>query len=35
MAIECSHKKTINLPKKGPLPRVELRFEFNLLVTRN
>ena len=30
MAITCSHKKTIGLPAKGPLPRVELRFEFNL-----
>ena len=34
MAIECSHKKTISLPKKGPLPRVELRFEFNLNINR-
>ena len=34
MAIECSHKKTIGLPQKGPLPRVELRFEFNLNVSR-
>ena len=34
MAIECSHKKAISLPKKGPLPRVELRFEFNLNINR-
>ena len=34
MAIECSEKKAINLPQKGPLPRVEFRFEFNLLVSR-
>jgi hypothetical protein len=34
MAIECNHKKSISLPKKGPLPRIELRFELNFLATR-
>ena len=34
MAIECSHKKTVVLPQIGPLPRVDLRFEFNLNISR-
>ena len=34
MSIECIRKVTVALPKKGPLPRVEAHFEFNLLVTR-
>ena len=34
MAIECNHKNSVSLPKKGPLPRIELRVELNFLATR-
>ena len=34
MAIKCDSYRSIKLPKKGPLPRIEAHFEFNLLVTR-
>jgi hypothetical protein len=34
MEIERNRKKSVSLPKKGPLPRIEFRFELNFLATR-